>query len=552
MKINLVSVDDSLMSHGARRMSAYMASLNHDTTFYLTPLRHFRSLVNTLLMGGMSGLDPATEARPIADAIARADIVAFSSMTHSAEATKTIIGEVRRVNPRAFIVWGGVHPIIAPEDAIEHADAICTGEGESAFAEFFEAFRNERDYTGTRNFWFKRNGTVIRNGFRALMSSGDMDTLPLPTYGRDEFIYHAKDRRYVPTTPHDYLRATGLTYNTIWTIGCPFKCTYCGNSKFIDNDRGYARLRHPSPRWLVNELEAALRVHPHISNVIFNDDSFMALPDTVLSEFAVLYKREIGLPFCVMGVIPSYVKASKMEILLEAGLNRVRMGIQSGSRRILNFYKRPSKPEKIIRAADVIAGYTKFMIPPAYDIIVDNPVETRQDVVDTLELVYRLPRPFTLNLFSLRVQPNTELAQQLESLNITAPEMAKSCYWTLFPSFANCLLTLLACVRPPRWLFDRLLKRVQPLCSKQPVYPRLHVLSRLAYLSKRAFSHLRFMDFSVLPGRTAAILWRLGIVGFWNRHVVRKYKRIPSAACKGDAKTGPSSATSLSAPSAAT
>ena len=32
-------------------------------------------------------------------------------------------------------------------------------------------------------------------------------------------------------------------------------CTYCGNSKFIEYDGGYRRLRHSSPRTIIDELK---------------------------------------------------------------------------------------------------------------------------------------------------------------------------------------------------------------------------------------------------------------------------------------------------------
>jgi len=54
---------------------------------------------------------------------------------------------------------------------------------------------------------------------------------------------------------------------------------------------------------------------------------------------------------------------------------------------------------RIEQAAAVLAEFAPYQINPSYDIIVDNPIETRQDVVDTLELVYRMARPFTLNIF---------------------------------------------------------------------------------------------------------------------------------------------------------
>jgi hypothetical protein len=52
-------------------------------------------------------------------------------------------------------------------------------------------------------------------------------------------------------------------------------------------------------------------------------------------------------------------------------MNRLRMGIQSGSDKMLKFFKRPNKPGLIKNVAGVIGDYRGFMIPPAYDIIVD-------------------------------------------------------------------------------------------------------------------------------------------------------------------------------------
>ena len=58
-------------------------------------------------------------------------------------------------------------------------------------------------------------------------------------------------------------------------------------------------------------------------------------------------KRQIDVPFCVMGVIPNYVREDKLRVLIGAGLNRVRMRIQNGSDRILTFYERPTPPPRV-------------------------------------------------------------------------------------------------------------------------------------------------------------------------------------------------------------
>ena len=90
-------------------------------------------------------------------------VIGFSSMTSYSYIVHNIIAEIRKINPKAFIVWGGIHPIIHPEDAIKHADAVCTGEGEFAFKNFLEMFRNGEDYTTASSFWFKKGTDDIRN-----------------------------------------------------------------------------------------------------------------------------------------------------------------------------------------------------------------------------------------------------------------------------------------------------------------------------------------------------------------------------------------------------
>ena len=352
----------------------------------------------------------------IAEGLAGADLVGFSSMTGYSDLTRKVINRLREVDPKTFIIWGGIHPIIHPEDAIlADVDAICTGEGEFAFEELYTLMNEGRDYTGVENFWFKQGGKIIRNGFRPLMNQNEMEGLPFPQYGSERERIYKDGRGFVPMKLHDYLANDGLGYSTLWSIGCPFHCAFCGNTKFIANDASYKKLRHPSARYIVDEIKAVQKRFPHVSQVTFHDDSFMAITYRELETFAEIWKEELGIPFAVYGVIPNYVKQDKFDLLTWAGMNRVRMGIQSGSEQILEFYKRPTPLDRILSAGEVIASFApKYHIPPAYDIITDNPVETRQDVVDTLELLYTMPRPYTLNIFALKVIPNTGLEQALK------------------------------------------------------------------------------------------------------------------------------------------
>jgi len=53
------------------------------------------------------------------------------------------------------------------------------------------------------------------------------------------------------------------------------------------------------------------------------------------------------------------------------------------------------------------------------------------------------------------------------------------------------------------------------------MYPRLGLTLRTVYLVKRLSDHLRIMDFSMIPGWSGWIAWRLGIVKAWRKRLPR-------------------------------
>jgi anaerobic magnesium-protoporphyrin IX monomethyl ester cyclase len=524
MKIHLVSLEDGITAIGFRRMAAFIERINPDTRVFYVGTRRYLSLSKLIwhTMGEARSFG-TEEIDEIAQGLAGADLVAFSSMTGYADLTKELARRVGKINPGAYVIWGGIHPIIYPEDAIKaDVDAICIGEGEFAFSEFLQHFNAGMDYRGVTGLWFKGRGTgeIKRNPFRALMSSAELAALPFPKYGGGEWIYHSA-RGFTPLTRGDYLANDGLGYQTVWSIGCPLHCTYCGNTVFIANDPNYRKVRHSGVDHVIGEVRRARQVHPHIQTVLFCDDSFMVIPLPELTEFATQWREKVGIPFCVFGVIPTFVQHEKIEILTWAGMNRVRMGIESGSERILKFYKRPTAVPHIERAVNILAEFRDYQINPAYDMIVDNPVETRQDVIDTLELIYRLPRPFTLNIFSLRIIPNTPLEKQMIEHGFDVEQINEN-YLAVRPTFANVLLQILMVWRPPRRLFDHWLTKVRACEEEQRSCKILIHLVRVPWFIQQALRHLRHGEFTSITGYSGYVLWKIGALDLLKRIAGRK------------------------------
>lgn len=421
---------------------------------------------------------------------------------------------LKKKNPQVFLLWGGVHPIIYPNEAIKYVDAICTGEGEIPFQKFYQAYSQGKNYLSTPGMWFNTKKGIKKNKNLSLNSPEMLSLMPHLYIDLDCKIYDLNQSKFRNFTKFDYARYQGLTYRTVWSLGCPYSCIYCANDSFISLDKNYQKIRYAPVEYIIEEIENALKIHPYIKAVAFYDDNFIAIPLTDLNKFAHLYKQKIKLPFVVFGLHPNIITREKINILAQAGMNRGRMGIQSGSERILHFYNRPTSLSTIKKSAKILskAAIKYKMIPPAYDIISDNPLETRSDIVNNLKFLYSLARPYTLTIFSLRVFPRTKLWKFF----IDKPEIdireIKSSYLDTRKSMANILLYILGIFKPPKWLFNLLLRFVRDYQEKQRFYPGFHLVAKVIYLCSRGVRHLMVFDFTTIVGWWTYYIWKFGLV----------------------------------------
>lgn len=508
--VRFVSVESGISALGFRKIAAIARQMNPGTRIYFITVNNLYSLRSHLFPSLESDFQD-TDIEIIAKELSDADLVCFSSMTASAEYVEKIAKSIKKISPNAFIIWGGVHCIVYPEDAIKNVDAIFTGEGEVPFTEFYSKFKEGKDYINTPGVWFNRGGIVQKNRNPPLNTPEMLNQYPYPFIELSCEIYDQKKKCFRKFKRTDYTQFNGLTYRTVWSLGCPYKCIYCANDSFISLDQDYCRIRYPSVDYIISEIENAIRLHPYIKTVAFYDDNFIAIPAQAIREFAEEYKKRIDLPFVVFGIHPNTISEEKIELLAKAGLNRTRMGIQSGSRRTLDFYHRFTHLERIAKSASILAKASKRyrMIPPAYDIISDNPVETRDELVETIEFLYGLDRPYTLTIFSLRVFPKTRLWDYFREHPEIDIRYNTSSYLETKKTMANIMLYMLAIAKPPRWLFDSMLKGVRGPLEKQREHPVLYFLVKSVYLASRAFDHLIRMDFTVIVGWWTYYLWKL-------------------------------------------
>ncbi len=341
-------------------------------------------------------------------------LLGLSVLTNFYEHAAVLSDELKR-HSSVPIIWGGTHATVDPEGTLEHADMVCLGEGEDAILELANKMAAGENYDNVANIWLKRNGQIIRNDVRPL--TNDLDRLPYPDLSlENQFVLHKGqilplDHKLALTyLPHNF-GWDSIGYSVVATRGCPYRCTYCFNyglRSIYRKDKG-SIVRRRSLENVMSELYQIKQQFPELTHINIADETFILGDDLAwIKEFCRMYKSRIGLPFfCCLR--PENISQESVSELVDAGCFFVQMGIQSGSPRTLKeVYHRHMNMDLLVEKAKVLNLF-KDKLMPCYDVILDNPYETDEDLRQTLDFLLRLPKPFRIQLFSLTLYPGTQL-----------------------------------------------------------------------------------------------------------------------------------------------
>jgi radical SAM superfamily enzyme YgiQ (UPF0313 family) len=183
------------------------------------------------------------------------------------------------------------------------------------------------------------------------------------------------------------------------------------------------------------------------------------------------------------------ISEEKMEMLVDAGLVYLQMGVETGSAKIQELFNRKQmNNERIMKAINIINKYKGRMFPPSYDFILDVPYETDEDKIESLKLIARIPKPFHLQPFSLVLYPGTklyEIAKNDGMIQDEKKQIYEKSYTMRDPSYLNLLMTFSRNGRFPSPLLNFLLSSptVDILNSNlmKPVFKWYYVGLRASY-----------------------------------------------------------------------
>jgi radical SAM superfamily enzyme YgiQ (UPF0313 family) len=342
------------------------------------------------------------------------DLVAISCMSPHWHLLDPYLLALKRIHPAVPVLLGGYQAILVPEESIAHpgVDLICVGDGEVPLTMLIRRMLGQ-EQGKVPGLWEKMpTGEILKS---PPLLTENLSSMPFPDYTIFERNGSLQGIGFSILGPKNLFILPVMTGR-----GCPYRCSYCCNTRLLEmyRDKG-AYLRKYDPEALVEEL-CRLRDRYGVGYFEFWDELFLSNMKFAY-HFLDLYKERIHLPFSINS------RVEKMDehfcrTASEAGCHTIWFGIESGSESYrLNFLGRKMTNSQIIAAAETAK---KYGIRRLTFNIVGMPFQTRQDMLETLEL-NRTIRPEYFFFFTYIPLKGTPLYTVAEQNNLLLEETAK-------------------------------------------------------------------------------------------------------------------------------
>lgn len=286
---------------------------------------------------------------------ANPDFVGVQIYTAAYKSAQVVARLVKEFNKKIKVIVGGVHPTLDPGTVIRNKnyDHLVVGEGEIPMLKIV-------------NGEIKDSIVISKR-----LNSQELDKLPFP------------ERK-------SYIEKPNVGY-VITARGCPYNCIYCASKSIWGGKVVYRDIEN-----ILDEIRGAVTFYAYPyrrkPTIHFQDDTFTLNEDRVIDFCALLFvKRNIGKiykfnPYDFNWVCDTRVDTINIEMLSwmkAVGCERVKIGVESGSDRILKAMRKGITVEQVRNAVKIIK---EVGLKLTIYLMIGFPGETDDDVMQTIKL----------------------------------------------------------------------------------------------------------------------------------------------------------------------
>ncbi len=348
-----------------------------DADFYQTPYGLFSIGAQAIRAGHqVKVINLSAFAWPRVEEVVRAldaDVFGMSCWTANRRGVALVADAIKRAHPKAHVVVGGPHATPLAKELLEHhsqIDTVCVGESDVTFLEIVGALREGSPVRGLSSTAYRDEaGAVVLAPERPQVK--DLDDL---------------------ASPQDYFD----THILMTSRGCPWACTFCGAE--TSWGRGF---RANSIGYVVSAMEKVVARLP-VKMVQIKDDTFTTHKKRVVEMCREMRARKLRF-FWSCDTRVDMLNAELLKEMRLAGCQRLSLGVESGSQRILDLIDKKITVEEI---ASTTALAKQAGIKVRYYMMLGNRGETAESMDETLAFLARA-RPHEYIFSCLSIYPGT-------------------------------------------------------------------------------------------------------------------------------------------------
>jgi len=317
-----------------------------------------------------------------------AELIGISATTSMFPTVRRILHVIRRIAPEVPCVVGGPHATALPEDCLATGfDHAVVGEGEETIVDLVNTLQSHGSASCVPGVaTLDQDGTIA---FKSRKPIDDLDSLPFPARDLLDF--------------DPYTREGPFAYGIMVTRGCPYNCLFC---KPMVNKLFGHKIRKRTPHNVADEIEEIARIHGSAEVPLnFRDDTLGVLKLDWWQDLRLeLHQRGLR-PNFVCQLRVNDVTPKLLELMKDCGCFNIQFGVESGSQRILNFYRKGITVSQIVSAFDSChaVGLRTYAF-----IMIGAPDETTEELQQTLELLKRIG-PHDIGICVTTPAPGTDL-----------------------------------------------------------------------------------------------------------------------------------------------
>jgi len=288
------------------------------------------------------------------------DVVGVSFFTYDRFGAVKVANAAKELGK--VVIGGGLHMTFDPINTLQSVPSIdigVLGEGEEILFELMKLLENDGSLQDIKGIAWRRNGKVMINQLRPLIS--DLDSLPMPAY------------HLLPMDKYPYHQILG-------SRGCPYNCIFCASPEFWRR-----KVRFRSYKLVIDEIEYLIKNYG-LKEFDFKDDILFLNRKWTRNLCNELLERNIGIRWNCLGRV-DIIDEPLFKLMRKAGCNTIRFGIESGNERILRVINKNITKQQV-KYAVKMAKEVPFEVGTLF--MLGHPSETVEEIEETCQFAIEL------------------------------------------------------------------------------------------------------------------------------------------------------------------